>query len=325
EMAVAAGHFADGNLNVELTTKTKDEIGVLAEALRTVSGKMSEVLSGIREAADQVAAGAAQLASASTSLSAGSVEQAESIEEITAALRQIEVKTGQNAENATTAGDLAEIVSINAAKGNDRMQEMLRAMDDINVSAADIAKIVKLIDEISYQTNLLALNAAVEAARAGQHGKGFAVVAEEVRNLANRSSKAAKDTTELIGHALQKVEDGIKIAGETAVALQDIVTSIKSLTGIIDDFIVASNEQAAGIEQITKAIIQVSEIVQANSAAAEQGAAASEELSSQADLLKEMVGRFKLKESSSPGFTVNETEELWDAGYEKEQAGEIVL
>ncbi|NLN06967.1 MAG: HAMP domain-containing protein [Firmicutes bacterium] len=204
EMVVAAKQFATGDLNVELTTKSKDEIGLLAEALRTVSDNMTEVLSEIRKAADQVAAGAAQLAATSTSLSAGAMQQAGSIEEITAALRQIEVKTGQNAENANTAGDLAEIVSINATKGTGCMQKMLRAMDEINVSAADIANIVKLIDDISYQTNLLALNAAVEAARAGQHGKGFAVVAEEVRNLANRSSKAAKNTTELIGRHCRK-------------------------------------------------------------------------------------------------------------------------
>ncbi|NLM46620.1 MAG: HAMP domain-containing protein [Firmicutes bacterium] len=322
EMVVAAQQFAEGDLNVELTKKAKDEIGVLAEALRTVSDNMSDVLADIRKAADQVAAGAAQLAATSSSLSAGAMQQAGSIEEITAALRQIEVKTGQNAKNANTAGGLVEVVSINATKGTDCMQKMLRAMDEINVSAADIANVIKLIDEISFQTNLLALNAAVEAARAGQHGKGFAVVAEEVRNLATRSSKAAKNTTELIGQALQKIGDGIRTAGETAEALEDIVKSIESLTAIINDFIVASNEQAAGIEQITKAIVQVAEVVHATSAAAEQGAAASEELAGQADLLKEMVGRFKLKKKILPDAGGKEP---LQTGCEEELPGDAVL
>ena len=208
QLLYAANQIADGDLNVAVEVDTQDEIGTLAQTFRRMADNINEVMTNISASADQVAAGSKQMSDSSMALSQGATEQASSIEELTASIEEIATQTDQNAANANQANNLTEAAKDNAAKGNEQMRGMLKAMDDINEASTGISKIIKVIDEIAFQTNILALNAAVEAARAGQHGKGFAVVAEEVRNLAARSANAAKETTAMIEGSMKKVEGG---------------------------------------------------------------------------------------------------------------------
>jgi methyl-accepting chemotaxis protein len=294
----AADQLAEGDLDIWIDVKTKDEIGMLAASFQKMSDNLNEVMTNITSASEQVAAGSKQVSDSSISLSQGATEQASSVEQLTASLEEISTQTTQNAGSANQANDIAETARNNAIQGNTQMKEMLEAMDEINEASNSISKIIKVIDEIAFQTNILALNAAVEAARAGQHGKGFAVVAEEVRNLAERSANAAKETTEMIEGSIKKVEGGTKIANETALALNQIVDGVAQVAALVHEIATASNEQAIGISQVNQGIMQVSAVVQTNSATSEESAAASEELSSQAALLKEQVSRFKLKKQS---------------------------
>jgi len=284
----------NGNLATGVTAEYMGDFVAIKDSLNSIIASLNQVLGEISEAADQVASGSRQVSDGSQTLSQGSTEQASSIEELTASIAEIAGKTKENAINANQASDLAKEAMSNAEKGSEQMKDMLGAMQEINESSTNISKIIKVIDDIAFQTNILALNAAVEAARAGQHGKGFAVVAEEVRNLAARSAAAAKETTDLIEGSIGKVQAGTKIANDTAAALVEIVEGIEKSANLVSGIAEASNEQASGIAQINKGIEQVSQVVQNNSATAEQSAAASEELSSQAELLKEMVGRFRL-------------------------------
>ncbi|MDK2935827.1 MAG: methyl-accepting chemotaxis protein [Eubacteriaceae bacterium] len=294
-MVSAAKQIAEGDLDVTVKVEANDEVGDLGKAFEKMSQNLNEVLGNIDSAAVQVTVGAKQVADSSMALSQGATEQASSVEELSSAIEQIAAQTKANAQNADTANQLAEQTRSNAVEGNNKMQLMLKSMEEINVSSANISKIIKVIDEIAFQTNILALNAAVEAARARQHGKGFAVVAEEVRNLAARSADAAKETTALIEGSIKKVEHGTQIATKTADDLNRIVEDITQVTDIVGEIASASNEQSIGITQINTGISQVSDVVQMNSATSEESAAASEELSGQADLMREQVSQFKLK------------------------------
>ena len=294
QLGQSADRIAEGDLATEVVTSTGDELGDVAASFEIMRQRVHKVLLEINQGADQVAAGAHNVSDASVALSQGASQQAASVEQLSASIAEIASQTASNAQNAEKANDLTVGTKEKAQLGNEEMQEMLSAMEEINASSANISKIIKVIDEIAFQTNILALNAAVEAARAGQHGKGFAVVAEEVRNLAARSAKAAKETTDMIEGSMEKVETGREIAHKTAEALNAIVGDVSSVADIVANIAKASNEQKLALEQINQGVQQVSQVVQANSSTSEEAATASQNLNQQADIMRANVGKFRL-------------------------------
>ena len=258
---------------------------IIAGANRALRG----VVSTIKEGSNQVATAVGQISSASQSLAEGASEQAASLEETSSSLEEMSSMTRRNAENANHAKEVSAQTRAAADTGVADMQEMSKAMAEIKGASDDIAKIIKTIDEIAFQTNILALNAAVEAARAGEAGMGFAVVAEEVRNLAQRSAQAAKETADKIENSILKSQRGTDLNAKVTVSLEQIAVKARKVDEIVAEIASASNEQSQGINQVNTAVSQMDKVTQSNAASAEESASAAEELSAQANSLKAAV------------------------------------
>ena len=342
EIESAAIRMAEGDLDVEISYTSEDELGVLADQVRRlihklqviiddenkflakmaagdftvdsvcedeytggfhpllvsfrgIGDKLNDTMLQINQSSAQVASGSEQVSSGAQALSQGTAEQASSVEELAATINEISSKVKQNADNAQQANAKAGTISTEMNVSNEKMQLMIQAMEDITHCSNEISKIIKTIEDIAFQTNIRALNAAVEAARAGTAGKGFAVVADEVRSLASKSAESSKNTSVLIENSLKAVENGTRIAGETAQSLYQAVNGVNEMTDIIGQISEASSAQAHSISQVTLGIDQISNVVQTNSATAQESAAASEELSSQSQMMKSLVDRFKLR------------------------------
>lgn len=256
--------------------------GVAFFMIRSIVKIVVESVKSLSEGTTQVVSASEQISSASVSLAEGASSQASSVEEVSATIEQATASNNQNAENSREANILAQHSNEAAKIGNQRVEELMGAMEKITDSSQKIAKIIKTIDEIAFQTNLLALNAAVEAARAGEHGLGFAVVAEEVKNLAERSAGAAKEITGIIEASIDQVKMGTDVANKTKESFGDILSGIKKTSDLIGEIAISAKEQAEGMNQIATAMGSVDQITQQNASASEETAAAAEELNAQA-------------------------------------------
>ncbi|MCL2224672.1 MAG: methyl-accepting chemotaxis protein [Defluviitaleaceae bacterium] len=285
---------SNGNLTRHINMNFDGDFNKIKESISHIVNTLHKTMKEISAASEQVLSGSKQISISAGDLANGAQEQASSVQELNASIDMINEQTQKNADNATEASELSQRSTSNAQEGNEAMQQMLDAMSQIKDSSNDISKIIKVIQDIAFQTNLLALNAAVEAARAGEHGRGFSVVAEEVRTLAGRSQEAATETTGLIQDSITRVESGSGIAESTAVSLDTIVKNAGEVMEIINNISTSSKEQAEAISQVGIGLSQISRVVQSNSAVSEETAAAAEELNSQAEMLRELVGYFKL-------------------------------
>ncbi len=299
EISTVLDEMAAGELTVRLTYDYAGEFAKVKTALEHIADSMNDTMTRINEASGQVAGGSDQVSSAAQALSQGATEQASSVEEIAATINEISTHVNENAKRAEDAKDQASATATELELGKQQMSSMTAAMAQIEESANEISKIIKTIEDIAFQTNILALNAAVEAARAGTAGKGFAVVADEVRNLASKSAEASANTASLIGATIKAVKEGADIADQTAASFNKITEMSEQSAAIVFEISKASKEQAAAVSQVMVGIDQISSVVQTNSATAEENAASSEELSGQAQVLKGLVSRFKLRGGSS--------------------------
>ena len=295
DIAVNLAQMTNGDLNIATKLEYKGDFIKLKNSITGIVVSFNDALTQMSQSSEQVSSGSEQVSNGAQALAQGATEQASSIEELSATITEIASNVKLNATSAADASIKVNHVSSELDVSNQNMQDMIAAMSKISDSSSQIGKIIKAIEDIAFQTNILALNAAVEAARAGAAGKGFAVVADEVRNLASKSAEAANNTTALIENSIREVENGTKIADQTATALKKVVLEATAVSNTVTLISQASNEQANSINQITLGVDQISSVVQTNSATAEESAAASEELSGQAQILKSLVGKFKLK------------------------------
>ncbi|HGJ65983.1 TPA: methyl-accepting chemotaxis protein [bacterium] len=294
ESSKVLAECAEGDLTVRMTGDYKGQLAELKNSINTTIESLETTLSQVNSSVGQVSSASEQIASGSQSLAESASEQASSLEEISSSLEELSSMAKQNADNSSQAKNLSQEASNSAKAGNEAMDMMNQAITKIKGSSDETAKIIKTIDEIAFQTNLLALNAAVEAARAGEAGKGFAVVAEEVRNLAQRSASAAKNTSDLIQQATENADDGVRISGEVAKTFAEIAQNINKVNDLIAEISAASTEQSQGIGQINTAVADMDKLTQSNAANSEQSASAAQELSAQVSELRSMIGRFRM-------------------------------
>jgi methyl-accepting chemotaxis protein len=292
QAVVTAAASGDLTQRISLSGRS-EELSAVARGVNSLIDVMVSVVNQIKNATDEVRTGAEEISSGNMNLSRRTDEQASSLEETAASMEEMASSVRQTADNAAQANQLAIAACAQAEKGGTVVKSAIEAMGSIDSASAKISDIIGVIDAIAFQTNLLALNAAVEAARAGEQGRGFAVVASEVRNLAGRSSTAAKEIRALIQDSVARVGEGSRLVNESGRTLTEIVLAVKKAADIVAEIAAASREQSSGVEQVNRAVSQMETVTQQNAALVEQAAASSEAIVEQVKALNAMVARYR--------------------------------
>jgi len=286
-----------GDLSRRMPVESQDEIGALAHAFNRFVSSLNTTIGEVRDSTTAIAGASSEIASGNLDLSSRTEAQASNLEETAAAMEQLTSTVRQNADNARQANALVSAASDHAIQGGEVVGQVVATMAAITASSNKIADIIGVIDGIAFQTNILALNAAVEAARAGEQGRGFAVVASEVRNLAQRSTAAAREIKSLIDDSVANVTAGNQLVGGAGTTMQQIVASVQGVAGLMAEIASASHEQSQGIGQINESIVQMDDATQRNAALVEEAAAAAQSLQDQAARLAQVVSVFKLEDA----------------------------
>jgi methyl-accepting chemotaxis protein len=287
--------IAKGDLSFEITEDYVGDFTRIKNSMNGILTSLNTMMKNIESVSGEVLSVSEQVASNSQALAQGATEQASAVEELVSTINGISTRVSETAEHAGSANEKAGMVRSQITSSNEQMQTLIGAMNEINDTSNQVAKIVKIIEDIAFQTNILALNAAVEAARAGVNGKSFAVVADEVKNLATKSAAAAEDTTKLIKNTIAAVENGMSISTQTADLLAGVVTGVDDVADIVSAISAASAEESSSINQVVQGLDQVSTVVQTNSATAEESAAVSHQLADSAKKLEKIVKILRLK------------------------------
>ncbi len=294
EVAQILISMSNGNLNVELKKDYQGEFSRIKEALYFLLDRFSGVIGSIKYSAIEVSNGAQQISDGAQSLADGSANEANVIEQVLNTVNGISERVNKNAQNAVRGNELSEVAVMTAKSGDEKMDQVVKAMQEMEICTNQIHEIVQVIENISSQTNLLALNASIEAARAGTAGKGFSVVALEIGKLAEQSREATRDTIKLLDKCMAATAYGTESVKEAALSLEEIVKSSDITREVINEIMTASNKQAEAVRDVVTGIEKVSDVLQSNSVISEQSAMTSETLAKQAAHLKMQVEQFKL-------------------------------